>query len=77
MEKYLGIKDMDTENKVRFIKRLGVRPEGREMRPILIGLKFTSDMNLVLDRAWMLGQSNNKASQEINIVRYLLQSKDR
>ena len=71
MEKYLVIKDMDTENKVRFIKRLGVRPEGREMRPILIGLKFTSDMELVLDRSWMLGQSNNKAAQEINIVRDL------
>ena len=71
MEKYLGIEGMDTDNKVRFIRRLGGRREEEEARPILLGLKFTADMELVLDRSWMLGRSNSKAAQAINIVRDL------
>ena len=34
MEKYMGIKDMDTDNKVKFIRRLGKRGE-RESKPEL------------------------------------------
>ena len=71
MEKYLGIKDMDTDNKLRFLRRLGRMVEGADARPILLGLKFTADLELVLDRSWMLGQCNNKAANEINIVRDL------
>ena len=71
MEKCMAIKDMDTDNKIRFIRRLGGKGDREEARPILIGLKFTSDMELVLDRSWMLGKSSNKATQDINIVRDL------
>ena len=60
MEKYLGIKDMDTENKVRFIRRLGGRGEREEARPILLGLRFTADLELVLDICWMLGRNSNR-----------------
>ena len=71
MEKYMGIKDMDTDNKVKFIRRLGKRGEREEARPILLGLKFTADLELALDRSWMLGQSKNSTAEEINIVRDL------
>ena len=67
----MGIKDMDTDNKLRFLRRLGRMVEGADARPILLGLKFTADLELVLDRSWMLGQCNNKAANEINIVRDL------
>ena len=71
MEKYLGIKDIDTDNKLRFIRRLGGRGEKEEARPILLGLKFTADLELVLDRSWMLSQCNNTTAQAVNIVRDL------
>ena len=71
MEKYLSIDSMDTDNKVRFIRRLGGRGEKEGPRPILLGLKFTADMEHVLDRTWMLSKSSSKAAQEINIVRDL------
>ena len=45
--------------------------EREEPRPILLGLKFTADIELVLDRTWMLSRSSSKAAQEINIVRDL------
>ena len=67
----MGIKDIDTDNKVKFIRRLGKRGEREEARPILLGLKFTADLELVLDRSWMLGQSKNSTAEEINIVRDL------
>ena len=50
---------------------MGKRGEREEARPILLGLKFTSDMEAVLDKSWMLGKSSSKAAQEINIVRAL------
>ena len=71
MEKYLDIKDMNTDSKIRFIRRLGGKVKGAEARPILIGLKFTSDLELVLDRSWMLSRCDNKAAREINIVKDL------
>ena len=71
MEKYMGLTGMDTDNKVRFIRRMGKKGEREEARPILLGLKFTADLETILDRSWMLGQSSNKAAQEVNIVRDL------
>ena len=71
MKKYLDIKGMDTDSKLRFIKRLGDKVEGAEARPILLGLKFTSDLELVLDRSWMLSRCDNKAARDINIVKDL------
>ena len=62
---------MDIEHKLRFIRRLGGRVDGADARPILLGLKFTADMELVLDRSWMLSQCNNQAARDINIVRDL------
>ena len=50
MEKYIGIKDMDTKNKVRFIRKLGGRGQREEEKPILLGLRFTADLECVLDR---------------------------
>ena len=46
--------------------------EGADLaRPILLGFKFTADLELILDRSWMLGQTNNKTAKDINIVRDL------
>ena len=45
--------------------------EGEEPRPMLLGLRFTADLELVLDRSWMLGQSKNSKAEQINIVRDL------
>ena len=51
---------------------MGQKVEGAELaRPILLGFKFTADLELVLDRSWMLGQANNKTAKDINIVRDL------
>ena len=71
MDTFLDIKGMDTENKVKFIRRLRKKSEGDEPRPILLGLRFTADLELVLDRSWMLGQSKNSTAEQINIVRDL------
>ena len=71
MKKFLGIKDMDTDHKLRFIKRMGMKGDGVDARLIILGLRFTADLEMVLDRSWMLGQSTNKAAKDINIVRDL------
>ena len=71
MDKYLNIKGMDTDNKVKFIRRLGKKGEGDVARPALVGLRFTADLELVLDRSWMLAQSKNSTAEQINIVRDL------
>ena len=71
MGRHLSIEGMNTENKVKFVRRLGARGEREDLRPILLGLKFTADIELVLDRTWMLSRSSSKAAQEINIVRDL------
>ena len=71
MEKHLGINGIDIENKARFLRRLGKLPEGDEPRPILLGLKFTADLELILDRSWMLSQSQNSTAKQITIVKDL------
>ena len=50
---------------------MGAKVNGENARPILLGLRFTADLEMVLDRSWMLGQATNKAAKDINIVRDL------
>ena len=72
MEKHLGIKGIDIENKAKFIRRLGKLPENDDViRPILLGLRFTADLELILDRTWMLAQSKNSTAEKITIVKDL------
>ena len=63
IDKFLENKGKDTENKVKFIRRLRKKSEGDEPRPILLGQRFTADLEIVLDRSWMLGQSKNFSAE--------------
>ena len=71
MDKFMDIKGMDTDCKVKFMKRLSKKTEVGEARPLLIGMKYTADLEQILDRSWMLVKSKNSTAEQINIVRDL------